>query len=442
MLEFLKKLFDADFMPHGHCYFWLPEIVWLHVTSDILIALAYYSIPASLLYLASRRKDLNYKWMFMLFSAFILACGTTHILEVWTLWNPMYRLSGMVKLLTAAVSVATAALLVPLIPKALALPSPAQLREANQNLIAEIAERQKIEQQLVEAKDNLEKQVAKRTAELSKSNALLRQEVAERKRAEIELKMSKEYAEAASRTKSEFLANMSHELRTPMNAIIGFSEILEDQLFGELNKRQTTYVGNIVRSGAHLLKLINDILDLSKVEAGRMELDLQSIDVPAFVAEVTPTIEGLSAQKSQELTIDIEPDLPPMTADLHKLEQILLNLLSNAIKYTPEQGGVRINAHKLWDAIAISVSDTGVGINPEDQGRIFNLFEQVDSSYARHHEGTGLGLALTRELVELHGGKIWVESGGEGKGSTFTFWIPLEPKRRREPSQDREESII
>jgi signal transduction histidine kinase/putative methionine-R-sulfoxide reductase with GAF domain len=232
--------------------------------------------------------------------------------------------------------------------------------------------------------------------------------------------------EAANRHKSEFLANMSHELRTPLNAIIGFSEVLQEKLFGELNEKQAEYTSDILTSGQHLLSLINEILDLSKVEAGRMELELASFDLPLAIDNARTFVRERAVKHGITLDIDVDDRLGEYLGDERKIKQILLNLLSNAVKFTPEGGRISISANKTENGAEISVSDTGIGIAPEDQPKIFEEFRQVGSDSTHKIEGTGLGLTLAKKFVELHGGRIWVESE-VGKGSTFTFTLPHRP---------------
>jgi signal transduction histidine kinase len=229
--------------------------------------------------------------------------------------------------------------------------------------------------------------------------------------------------EAANRHKSEFLANMSHELRTPLNAIIGFSEVLQEKLFGELNEKQSEYTDDILTSGRHLLSLINEILDLSKVEAGRMELELATFDLPLAIDNARTFVRERATRHGITLDVKIDERLGDIVGDERKIKQILLNLLSNAVKFTPEGGRIGINARQTNGSVEISVTDTGIGIAPEDQPKIFEEFRQVGTDYAHKVEGTGLGLTLAKKFVELHGGRIWVESE-VGKGSKFTFTLP------------------
>ncbi len=267
--------------------------------------------------------------------------------------------------------------------------------------------------------------------------------------------------EEANRHKSEFLANMSHELRTPLNAIIGFSELLQDQRFGSLNEKQARYVKNIHRSGQHLLALINDILDFSHVEAGRLRLALQALSLAPLLEEALALIRPRALQKSLTVTVTCPSELPPVMADPGRLKQILHNLLSNAVKFTPEGGRITITTRQVTVSqgmgagepgsggaeepsplppsplapqqfIEISVADTGIGITPEDLPKLFQTFVQLEHPLTKRYEGTGLGLALTKRLVELHGGRIWAASPGQGRGSTFTFTLPI--ARGAEPS--------
>jgi signal transduction histidine kinase len=229
--------------------------------------------------------------------------------------------------------------------------------------------------------------------------------------------------EIASQHKSEFLANMSHELRTPLNAIIGFSEVLTDRMFGELNEKQDEYLKDIYTSGTHLLSLINDILDLSKIEAGRMELELTDFDLPTALDNALTLVRERAERRSITLQMNVDERLGEVRADERKIRQVALNLLSNAIKFTPDGGRIEVAAVPKDGSVEVSVSDTGVGIAPEDQEAVFEEFRQVGTA-EKKAEGTGLGLTLCRKFIELHGGRIWVRSQ-VGAGSMFTFTIPL-----------------
>ena len=242
----------------------------------------------------------------------------------------------------------------------------------------------------------------------------------------LEIEEKGQQLEVANRHKSEFLANMSHELRTPLNAIIGFSEVLLDRMFGELNDKQDEYLQDIFTSGKHLLSLINDILDLSKIEAGRMELELATFSLPMAVDNALTLVRTRAENHGITLTLDVDGRLGDFVGDERKIKQVLVNLLSNAVKFTPEGGRVGVHAGLADGHVEIAVSDTGIGIAEEDQGVIFEEFRQAGHDHAGKREGTGLGLTLTRKFVELHGGTIWVKSE-VGHGSTFTVTLPVRP---------------
>ena len=292
-------------------------------------------------------------------------------------------------------------------------------------------------------------------------------EMTELKRFEQTLQQKNLELEGASRMKSEFLANMSHELRTPLNAIIGFSEVLRDGLVGEMTEQQRGFIGDIFSSGQHLLSLINDILDLSKVEAGKMMLDLEPVQVSSLFANSLSIIREKAAGRHIRLTMEAAEDLGCIHADARKVKQIVYNLLSNAVKFTVEGGQVTLRASRVpraevgrpsgtWagrrfplaaknefvEFLEISVTDSGIGVAPEGLERLFKPFSQIDSGLARKFEGTGLGLAMVKLLAELHGGAVAAESA-VGEGSRFTVWLPLRvPDAAEEPSPPLANAVV
>ena len=271
-------------------------------------------------------------------------------------------------------------------------------------IMTDITESKQAEEALKHYSEELEERVKERTQEFEKAKAI---------------------AESASKAKSEFLANMSHELRTPLNSIIGFSEVMEDQLYGSLNEKQQLYTGNILTSARHLLNLINDILDLAKVEAGRFTLELEQVAIREMLKSTIIMIKEEAMRHSLKLDLEIAPEAEiVIEADERKLKQIMFNLLSNAVKFTRKGGLISVAVKKINENIEISVKDTGIGIKPEDIQKLFKEFTQLESVYTKKYGGTGLGLALSKKLIELHGGKIWVESE-YGRGSKFTFTVPV-----------------
>lgn len=250
-------------------------------------------------------------------------------------------------------------------------------------------------------------------------------DITERKQAEI-LRLENEQLVYASKAKSEFLATVSHELRTPLTSIIGFSLLLKEKKHGELNEKQESYVDNILTGSSHLRHLISDILDTTKIEAGKLELTIGKIPVPEVLNETINLIKENAETHNVILKSEIDPQLDVIEGDQRRLKQILLNLLNNAVKFSKKEGGtVTLTAKKEGDMAQFSVSDSGIGIREDDMGKLFNMFQQVDTGNTRRYGGTGLGLAISKQLVELHGGRIIVESE-YGKGSTFTFLLPIE----------------
>lgn len=372
-------LSSPDFLPHGVCLAWQPSVVATMFGSQVLMGLSYLSVAATLYIFSRRRPDFPYPALMVLFAAVFAACGISHLTDAATLWWPGYGVQAIIKAVVAALSVPGAVLMWVLLPKALTLPSPAELHLANAELATTVEE----------------------------------------------LRSAKEAAEVSSAAKSHFLAIMSHELRTPLNAVIGFAEALQHRFFGDLNRKQHDYVEAILSSGRHLLGLINDILDVSKVESGRLRLDDERVDLPRLAKSCVVLLKGHAEEAKVELAAQMADDLPTVRADGLRLKQVLINLLSNAVKFTPAGGSVTLWGRREADGwVVLGVSDTGIGMDPGDVPRAFSMFGQVGDS---HHtrQGSGIGLPLAKALVELHGGRIEIETAA-GRGTTVLVHIPPE----------------
>ncbi|HIK07087.1 MAG TPA: response regulator [Trichormus sp. M33_DOE_039] len=575
MAELWTYLFNAGpFIPHGHCYLWKTELVWLHLISDGLIAIAYYSIPTTLFYFVRKRQDLPFHWIFLLFSAFIVACGTTHLLEIWTLWHPIYWVSGLIKAFTAGISLITAVELIPLVPKALALPSPAQLEQANQQLQIQINERLLIEAELRRYQNQLEELVALRTNEITKTNEKLHQEILERQRLLEVVRQSEERyrylaeaipqlvwtanaqgecdyfnqnwceytgltleqslgsgwvaalhpddvkkaydiwmntvnsnnlyeneyrfkraadgsyrwqlarglplkdkqgrvvkwfgtctdiheqkqileqrvhllkleqtaraeAETANRIKDEFLAVLSHELRTPLNSILGWSKLLQSQ---NLNPSRTSQaLATIERNATLQAQLIEDLLDVSRILQGKLVLNITRVNLKAVVAAALETMRLAAETKLIQVITVLESDIRPVKGDPARLQQVVWNLLSNAVKFTPKEGRVEVRLEQIDGLAQITVSDQGKGISPEFLPYVFDYFRQADSSSTRKFGGLGLGLAIVRKIVEIHGGTVTATSPGEEQGATFTVRLPLLPEENLNVTDEKDQLLL
>ncbi|MEQ9329276.1 MAG: HAMP domain-containing sensor histidine kinase [Rhodospirillales bacterium] len=398
MGAFLEWLTRAEgFTPHGYCLIWDPGLIYLHVASDLVIAASYLSIPAVLMIIARRRPDLNpYNCMY-LFSAFIVACGITHLFGMVTLWHPVYAASGMVKLATAGISLTVAMMLWPLLPKVLATPSGKDLADSNEKL-------RKLTSQL---EDIVEERTRALRGAYEKVEAAHRQ------------------SEEVNALKTQFLATMSHELRTPLNAIVGFSDMLRLGYAGDLNERQKEYFNHIHTSASLLDSLVSDVLVMQRLEIS--DEKVAAIDL-LEVARETVAMVMLQADAAN---LDIEIDCPhPVVAETQRrpLKLLLTNLLTNAVKYGAGGGkiGIRLRRQPKEGFFAIEVWDRGRGIPAEKIESIFLPFVRLNESVSGP-AGTGIGLTLVRQIVTSLGGSIDVESE-VGKGTSFHIRLPDEPK--------------
>jgi signal transduction histidine kinase len=396
MAELWNRLFNADFMPHGHCYFWSPDILWLHTVSDAVIALSYFTIPLALVALVRRREDLVFNWIFLMFGAFIFACGTTHAMDILTTWVPVYRIEGVIKMVTALISFITAVAIWPLLPRVLHLPSPAQLRAANDALRREVDQRVLMEDEMRRLNAELEQRVEQRTAELQETNAEL-----ERSNSELD----------------RFAYVASHDLRAPLQAIDNLATWLSEDLEEVITDDSRQQLDLLHRRVRRMEGLLEGLLSYSRV--GRMEAKVETVDVAHLVEEVVGVLHP-----PETFEVDTEGELPVFETWRLPLEQVLQNLLGNAFKHHGgPRGRVVVGAREEGDFYEFWVSDDGPGIAPEHRERAFEIFQTLR---ARDEvEGTGIGLAIVKKTIEALGGRIWIDPGAE-KGTTFRFTWPRE----------------
>lgn len=410
---FFHNLFKV-YTPRQVCMYQEAPVIWLHLVSDLFIGIAYYSIPVALVYFVRRRKDLAFNWIFWMFAAFILACGTTHFVGVWDLWQPLYKIDGIIKLLTAIVSIWTAIALWPLIPKALALPSPRQLEQRVQTRTVELAEANQALRHEIDARKQVERE---------------REELLERERA------ARAEAERANRMKDEFVATLSHELRTPLHAILGWASVLNRKYGGEPDLGDGLSI--IERNTRAQARLIEDLLDISRIVSGKLRLDLRSVDLADVVRGAIEAVAPAADAKQVRIEKVLDPLAGPVTGDPNRLQQVVWNLLSNAMKFTPKGGRIQILLERVNSHLELTVADDGVGIAPEFLPHLFERFRQADASASRRYGGLGLGLAIVRHIVELHGGSVRAKSPGEGQGAAFIVTLPLRIAKIEEPPEQR-----
>lgn len=417
-LDFWQNLFNpAGFMPRRICGVWSPGLIWLHNASDFLIWAAYLAIPIILVRFVWRRQhELPFHQVFWLFGMFIVACGTTHLMEVVMFYWPVYRVAGLIKFVTAVVSWATIAALIPILPKALAMRSPEVLQ-------SEIEERERAEAEVRRLNEELEDRVRARTAELEAAN-LAKDELLKREEAaRLEAEHNRELAEAANRAKDEFLMTLSHELRTPLNAIQGWVTLLRG---GRLDPQTAEKaMETIERNTWTQTRLVSDILEVSRIITGKLMLDLGPVEMRPVVEAALETAAPTAEAKGICISTHWETERALVSGDAERLQQIAWNLLSNAVKFTPRGGKIDVILRRHGSHVQIVVTDTGEGIDPEFLPHVFDRFRQADSSATRQHGGLGLGLAIVRHLVEMHGGEVQVDSPGRGQGATFTVSLPL-----------------
>ena len=419
MKEFFEDIFKSDFMPHGHCYFWKPEILWLTVGGDALTAAAYYSIPLMLFYFAKTRQDLAHKHVFVLFGLFILLCGTTHVMDIWTAWVPTYRLAGMVKFITGLVSIATAVVLYRSIPALLSLPSNAQLEVANRELKGEIWQRKKAQSDLHRVNEALETRVQERTTQLFCANRDLENEIEVRKKAEKALLIKNNDLIRINGDLDNFVYCASHDLKAPISNMEGLLSALREEIpvVGEGVEPILERLEDSVRK---INRTIQDLSDVSKVQREPESEEQERIRFEHVYEEVQTNLQDMAEQSGIQIRADFSRQ-PEVWFSYQNLQSILQNLLTNAIKYrSPDRDSwVTVRTEDTPDYVLLTVTDNGIGIDlARHEKKIFSLFKRVHD----HVEGSGVGLYIVKRIIDNHHGKIEVESE-VGKGTAFRVYF-------------------
>jgi len=417
----LSEWFDLTFMGHGHCYLWRPDLVLLHSISDTLIAAAYFTIPVALYVLMAKRKDLEYQWMFVLFALFIFACGTTHLLSVWNIWHGDYYISGAVKALTAIVSILTAILIWPLIPKALALPRPMQLQQANFDLQSEVNLRKISEGNLLTARHELQNHVK----QLLETQKQLETEIAYRRAAEEKEKAKSLALERSNEDLEQFAFIASHDLREPLRKLMSFTQLLSSGRYGSFDEKGQQFVAYIRDAAERMEALINSLLAYSRVTTQNSELEEVSF------AELTRETERDLQLRIEECDARIEKNIEgSVMGNRSQLRQVMQNLIGNAIKYraADKPPVIRITGAPISEqTYRLTVTDNGIGFEPQYKDQIFEVFKRLHGR--DEYEGTGMGLAICKKVVERHGGAITATST-IGEGSTFQIDLPVHHMRQ------------
>lgn len=413
MVDLGNWLFPQEFMPHGHCYLWDPSILWQSVLSNAVVGISYYCIPVALIYFIKKRKDLEFHWIFLMFSAFIFACGTTHFLNIMVVWRPAYRLDASLMSITALFSAATLISLVKLMPQLLLIPSPSALRQTISKLEDEVNRRTQAENSLRDLNIALDAQVLLRTQDLTLAN----QQLAEAK-SELEIKLRE--ITTVNDELNNFAYAASHDLKSPLRGIDQLATWIEEDLQATLDSETRDHL-RLMRSRISRMDiLLDDLLAYSQV--GRTEEDTVEIDTLKLVKDVYDLSAGPTQIKL------VTENLPTFKTKKAPLELVLRNLIGNAIKHHDKATGtVTVSARRLETAFEFTVQDDGPGIAQEHHKRVFVMFQTLKPR--DKVEGSGMGLALVQKAIESAGGSISLQSDGQ-QGSLFRFTWPDAPPKK------------